>query len=84
MSTNVAASYADCAGEHRTACNCPLYVLSVRLRQCTCPDRQVFVDGLRLAIDNSDASCSTLRYDSGSGTVSCTNAQATIVFKARQ
>jgi hypothetical protein len=45
---------------------------------------QVFVDGLRLAIDNSDASCSALRYDSGSGTVSCTNAQATIVFKARQ
>ena len=45
---------------------------------------QVFVDGVKLAIDYSDASCSMLRYDSSSGTVSCTNAQATIVFKARQ
>ena len=44
---------------------------------------QVFVDGVKLAIDYSAASCTTLRYDSRSGTVGCTNAQATIVFKAR-
>ena len=45
---------------------------------------QVFVDGLKVNIDYSDASCSTLRYDSSSGTVSCTNATATIVFKVRR
>ena len=39
------------------------------------------MDGLKVKIDYSNASCSTLRYDSSSGTVSCTNAQATIVFK---
>lgn len=41
------------------------------------------MDGLNVKIDYSDASCSTLRYDSSSGTVSCTNAKATIVFKVR-
>ncbi len=42
------------------------------------------MDGLNVKIDYSDASCSTLRYDSSSGTVSCTNAKATIVFKVRR
>ena len=42
------------------------------------------MDGLKVKIDYSDASCSALRYDSSSGTVSCTNARATIVFKVRR